>query len=274
MTSANCGLVRLAGSALETNRDDYMGGDKEHVFPADRDRDFGEWAEFRLGQLLELHPAVERLAEVGSGTGHFLEAAAKRGIFIKGFDLSDHRKRARDTEFEVSADPFARLGRSRWDAVVAFHVLEHCADPLGAVQLMLESLCGGGIAFVEVPGILEDAPPAPNMIDLHHQWYFSETTLRRLIEHAGGDVVAVSRVGPTIAEMNATASVGQKLTDGWQTLKRCAPDFLIRWLRNRLHSRRVEIIDRLASLKKCRSEDPRLNKPLNLCIFFRCREER
>ena len=80
MTCANCGLVRLEGSALETNRSDYLGDDEENIFPADRDRDFGKWAEFRLGQLLELHPAVERLAEVGSGTGHFLEAAAKRWI--------------------------------------------------------------------------------------------------------------------------------------------------------------------------------------------------
>lgn len=266
MACAGCGLVRLAKSAEEMNRDDYLGKDEENIFPADRDRVFEEWAEFRLSQLLEVHSGVRRLAEVGSGTGHFLEAAAKRGIDVKGFDLSDHRTRATHANLEVSAEPFEALGSSAWDAVAAFHVLEHCPDPLKAVRSIIASLRPGGLGFVEVPGIIEKTPPIPSMIDPRHQWYFSETTLRRLIEHAGGEVVRLSRVGPTQNELETAARAGQKITRGWDRLKRLLPDACVDVLRRIARPMRANLVDVMSKLE---SGSNAVELPLNLCIFFR-----
>jgi SAM-dependent methyltransferase len=266
MTCTGCGLVRLAASAARTNREDYLGDDEENIFPADRDRVFGEWAEFRLSQLLEIHPKVARLAEVGSGTGHFLEAAARQGIDVKGFDLADHRTRAAGVEFGVSADPFGSLGSNAWDAVAAFHVLEHCPDPLAAVGAIVASLGPGGVGFVEVPGILEDVAPTPSMIDPRHQWYFSETTLRRLVEKAGASVIGVSRVGPTLGELEAAANAGRRLTRGWHTLKKVLPEAGVDLLRRIARPAKAGLIGTMAKLE---SGPKKAGLALNLCLFFR-----
>jgi len=269
VTCAGCGLVRLAASADRTNREDYLGDDEDNIFPADRDRVFGEWARFRLGQLMQIHPCAERIAEVGSGTGHFLAAAKARGIFAKGFDLADHRTQARDAEFEASVDPFGSLGSSAWDAVAAFHVLEHCPDPLEAIRAIIASLKPGGFGLVEIPGILEGVPPDPCMIDPRHQWYFSETTLRRLVESAGGEVIGLTRVGPTRDELRATASAGRKLTGTWRALKRILPEAGVDFLRRIVRPARAGLVETMAKL------EPGAKKPglaLNLCIFFRRRE--
>lgn len=264
---AGCSLVRLGASASELNRDDYRGDDEQKVFPADLDRIFGTWARFRLSQLLEMKSSIGRLAEIGSGTGHFLEAAVEKGIAVRGFDLADHRTHAKQSEFEVSPDPFRSLGRSQWDAVAAFHVLEHCADPLGTVRSIVASLRPGGIGFVEVPGIVEDSPPIPSMIDPRHQWYFTEATLRRLVEKAGGEVTGLSRVGPTQPELEAGARAGEKITRGWNRLKQVLPGPCVDVLRKVARPLRSNLAGVMSKLETGAGRDA-TSLPLNLCIFF------
>jgi SAM-dependent methyltransferase len=218
-----------------------------------------------LNQLLRVKPDIRSMAEVGSGTGHFLRVAVARGIEVKGFDLADHRTCGREAAFECAQDPFSSLGASQWDAVSAFHVLEHCSDPLGAIRSMLASLVEGGIVFVEVPGILEETPPIPCMIDPRHQWYFSEKTLRNLVGKAGGKVVAVERVGPTQSELESAATAGRRMTRAWSWLKGMLPAKCLDLARGLLRPQRERGMRLMSGFTGSRRHS---DVPLNLCIFF------
>lgn len=263
---SGCGLVRLAKSADAVNRSDYLGQDEEKIFPADRNRSFEVWSEFRLEQLLRAKPGIRSVAEVGSGTGHFLRAAMSRGIDAKGFDLADHRNCGKEAAFECASDPFSLLGGSSHDAVVAFHVLEHCSDPLGAVRAMLASLDSDGIGMLEIPGISENLPPLSAMIDPRHEWYFNQSTLRKLVEQAGGKVLGVERVGPTQAGLEAASAAGQKMTRAWGFLKAMLPAGCIDGLRKLARPQRDRVVRWMSSLQPSTGG---ANVPLNLCIFFK-----
>ncbi len=270
---AGCGLVALAGGSRRVellNLESYSEG-AVGAFPDDMDAEFAKWAAFRLEQLLEVRPAIRKIAELGSGTGHFLEAAENKGFFIKGFDLADHRRRAKGAPFEAARDVLARLGRMEWDAVAAFHVLEHVPHPVEAVAAILEGLNGEGVAVVEVPGILDELGPSAGSIDRRHLWYYSEATMRKLVERAGGRVLKVSRVGPSSADLESMSRAGAAITRSWSRLKGALPAGCINGLRTLLRPHRSRLIHVLAEASGTKSDNIRMNTPLNLCVFF-CKE--
>jgi hypothetical protein len=77
--------------------------------------------------------------------------------------------------------------------VVARHVLEHCDRPVEAVGAMLSWLGEGGLLLVEVPGCREALERGiPELLWEEHASYFTEPTLRRLLEKSGAEVLHFS----------------------------------------------------------------------------------
>ncbi len=77
--------------------------------------------------------------------------------------------------------------------VVARHVLEHCDRPVAAVGAMLSWLGEGGLLLVEVPGCREALERGiPELLWEEHASYFTEPTLRRLLEASGAEIVHFS----------------------------------------------------------------------------------
>lgn len=87
----------------------------------------------------------------------------------------------------------ARSGHRDAGLVVARHVLEHCDRPVEAVGSMLSWLGEGGLLLVEVPGCREGlAAGIPELLWEEHASYFTATTLRRLLETSGAEIVHFS----------------------------------------------------------------------------------
>ena len=160
-------------------------------------------ARLRLRWLLGFETAG-RLFEAGSGGGYFIEAAAAAGIEAVGLEPADDGARyarevlavdVRTGTFEETALPGA------FDAVCAFHVLEHVEDPWTFLVKARDLLRPGGFLFLEVPNIdsrraLRDRARWYNLAPDHHLWHFSPTTLARLVERSGFVVVARDTVFP------------------------------------------------------------------------------
>ena len=145
-----------------------------------------------------------RLLDVGCGAGAFLRFVSDRGWEVEGTDMvvTDWARTsgARVWEGELPAIEF---GAARYDVVRFNHVLEHTRDPLRELRRARELVTPGGILLVGVPNLAGLSPLLKSWQSrlglkrkcwrhyaaLHHLWFFTPITLRRLAEAAEFEVV-------------------------------------------------------------------------------------
>jgi len=113
--------------------------------------------------------------EIGSGSGAFIKKAISRGINIVGIETSvDAVEKAHKANLPVyltSADEAINKLGSRPDVVLAFQVLEHIANPLPFIRMMVEALEIGGKLIICVPNANSFYKYNDNILDVppHHQ---------------------------------------------------------------------------------------------------------
>ena len=147
-----------------------------------------------------LAPARRRLLDVGCGAGAFMRFARERGWEVEGTDLvvTDWARAAGARLWEGEL-PAIGFGDARYDVVRFNHVLEHTRDPLVELRRARELVSPGGLLLVGVPNVGGFSPRLKSWQSrlglktkrwrhyaaLHHLWFFTPITLRRLVEAAG-----------------------------------------------------------------------------------------
>ena len=140
--------------------------------------------------------------EVGSGLGHYAADWAAAGVPQWTASEADaERLEALRTRFEgdpvvrvrVLAVPVEETGTH--SAVVAYNVLEHIPDDVGALRTFAELLRPGGCVVLVVPAF----PSAMSAFDraIGHQRRYRRRTLRAAVEQAGLTVEVLHHVNAT-----------------------------------------------------------------------------
>ncbi len=138
--------------------------------------------------------------EVGCDVGYLLEVARRDG-FRKVYGCEPNplaRECAAKVSGAVVSDLFYEqweLPRDHFDALTLIHVVDHLVDPMRVLQKAHNELRPGGIVFAVVHDVEcvlakvtgERFPP----FNLYHHYFFSKLTLRKLLEAAEFDVLAV-----------------------------------------------------------------------------------
>jgi SAM-dependent methyltransferase len=174
-----------------------------HNYAVPLERDAGNPARHaaRMAGLECWQPQRGRLLEVGASYGHSLAAARRRGWQVAGVELAPAAARYARKRFGLAvftADlldaPFAD---GSFDAAIMWHVLEHTHDPVAQLERLGMFLRPGGVLGLRVPNAASfgarvagrfwvwTSPPA-------HLWYFSPTTLPRLLRRYGFEVLEVA----------------------------------------------------------------------------------
>jgi SAM-dependent methyltransferase len=148
-------------------------------------------------------PSRGSLLDIGCYAGVFLDVAARRGYAVEGIELSRWaRGLARGRGHRVhegSVDVLPTLPR-RYDAITAFDVLEHLADPGTALRLIRDQLTASGCFVATVPDT--GAWHARLLGRRHwlvvtmHVQYFTRQTLQRLLSAAGFSRVTITAAPP------------------------------------------------------------------------------
>jgi 2-polyprenyl-3-methyl-5-hydroxy-6-metoxy-1,4-benzoquinol methylase len=138
--------------------------------------------------------------DVGCGNGSFLEFAKKTGWETFGADIRLSPETSKLTcplwEGRLTEIDF---GGATFDVIRFNHVLEHLQNPLHELARCRELLNPGGVVFVGVPNLAGISPRIKNAQSrlglknkrwrhyaaTHHLYFFTPTTLRRMIERAG-----------------------------------------------------------------------------------------
>ena len=165
-----------------------------------RDRSFAH----QLARLARHVTPPATLLDVGCGDGAFLRCAQAAGWDVAGSDihLTDGARRTGVRLFEGPL-PDIRFDGDRFDAIRFNQVLEHTPDPLAQLRAARRVVSDGGILLIGVPNIAAWGTRLKNWQSrlglkrrrwkhygaLHHLWFFTPATLRRLVEAAGFRVV-------------------------------------------------------------------------------------
>ena len=144
------------------------------------------------------------MLDVGCGAGAFIQFASARGWQVDGTDVvvTDWARETGARLWEGQL-PDIEFGPARFDVVRFNHVLEHTQHPLDELRRAREVVTSGGILVVGVPNLAGLTNSLKNWQSrlhlkvkrwrhygaLHHLWFFTPGTLRRLVEAAGFDVV-------------------------------------------------------------------------------------
>ena len=138
--------------------------------------------------------AGSRILEVGCGSGDFLVEARKRGLSVQGIEFSEHaaavaNERLGETAVLVGSPETVTLPANSYDVLAAFDVIEHLRDPKMSIDWMYLLLKRGGVAAIVTPSL---DSWSRRLLGRHwmeykpeHITYFSQKSLRRLLENAG-----------------------------------------------------------------------------------------
>lgn len=97
----------------------------------------------------------DKILEVGSGYGFFVESLYQEGYNITGIEISKERRRLakRITSVKIlDIDINQKISElEKFNVIVLFHVLEHIIDPIGFLKKIKTMLLKNGKIIVEVP---------------------------------------------------------------------------------------------------------------------------
>jgi len=184
---------------------------QESYYPKDR----WEWGELRKWLAVQSRPL--HLLEVGCGSGKFLESLKPlTHVCCVGLDPTEGAAAScRSKGIEVYAGTLEEYQNDKrhrlreFDVIVAFHCLEHVANPKGFVMLMRRKLAPGGRIFVSTPyspmsfeGIWFDPLNHPP----HHMTRWNQSSYTELARQLD--------LSPTL-KMPAAARVSDRIAESW-----------------------------------------------------------
>lgn len=152
-----------------------------------------------------------RVLDYGGGDGRLM-----RDFLAAGHDCSliDYIERAIPGVVRLGATEAALPPQSRFDLIIACHVIEHVAEPLAVVRTLARHLAPGGQLYVEVP--LEVWRRAPlHEEPVTHVNFFTPASCRRLFAEAGLATLSIrpggylQETGRTLPAVRIVATAGQ-----------------------------------------------------------------
>lgn len=235
-----CGLLYLNPRPTPTSYAEFYEHAYETYFPS-RARLLAHQnipaatARLRLAAYHHLLPPGSRLLELGAGDGAFLRALATLpAVEAAGIEPSALcRSLCRLLGGRILAPSLDRLAPASppYSHAAAFHVLEHCVNPVQTLRALGSQLADGGTLLLEVPN-LAGRWRGLGMLHLAHPVMFLPASLRYVVELAGFTVESLEeREDPLLAcnlRLIARKQAGLRLVPAPTAPDRAALDSLFR----------------------------------------------
>lgn len=128
----------------------------------------------------------QRVLEIGSGAGAFVQTAIASGIDIQGIELNEIAvQMAQQNDLPIDRLDLTKAVQSYagiFDAVCSFQVLEHVCDPKQFIEESVQLLKPGGSLIYCVPNAESFLKHQYNILDMppHHMLLWSKTAFKAL----------------------------------------------------------------------------------------------
>jgi 2-polyprenyl-3-methyl-5-hydroxy-6-metoxy-1,4-benzoquinol methylase len=191
-----CGLVWSDPRPDDAVLDDYYAHDYRRDYKgvhAPRLRHVVRAGRVALDRFDRIRPLLlgrPRLLDVGAGGGEFLYGAVRlAGVLGHGLEpnasYAAHARAALGVSVDEGFVQSHKRPSASVDVVTMFHVLEHLADPQGALRRIADWLRPGGYAVVEVPNVEATCQAPAHTFHTAHLYTFGAATLERMGARAG-----------------------------------------------------------------------------------------
>jgi SAM-dependent methyltransferase len=203
---SQCGFLFDAGHSAEELQELY-GDDYFEAYSGG-----GDYAEAEEQRRTEARKRIEWLKqykqsgsvfEVGAASGFFLDEARKAGYEVAGVEpapgVAEYARERFSLDVKTGFLEDADLPAAGYDAICAFHVLEHIHDPLEVLKDIRRSIKDDGVLLLEIPNI-ESVMAKKRGADWmhlrlpHHVGFYSPEQLGGLLKDAGFDLLETDSV--------------------------------------------------------------------------------
>lgn len=162
--------------------------------------------------------APQRVLDVGAGAGHFLAAAARRGMAVEGFEQSRASRAFASEAFRLALrdDDFCAAPVEPAGLVTFWGLLEYVPEPRSFLAAARRAVLPGGLLVVEVPRAdalgtlvqaMEGATVARHMDPTSHVNAFSDESLCTALVEEGFAPVAAWYFGMDAWELVVQAAI-------------------------------------------------------------------
>ena len=120
-----------------------------------------------------------KLIDIGAGGGEFVYIARRSGLDASGIEPNEGYSEfaVREYGVDIQTAGIDRIEEESADIISLFHVFEHLAHPLDAMEKIANGLKNEGLLFIEVPNILQKDASPHNIYFKAHLFYYSRFTL-------------------------------------------------------------------------------------------------
>lgn len=169
------------------------------------------------------NPVQNRLLDFGCGAGGFLLEANKTGFQVMGLELNKALAEYVKKEYKIPV--FQGLIDSpsfeneKFDCIISSQVFEHLLDPQGTLESVKAHLNPKGLLLIEVPNIshIRERLRKGALMDDSHLFYFSSTSLPRMLSNAGFKVIRIEEgMRPFRLFSNGSRSLPLSLVRIWE----------------------------------------------------------
>ena len=146
--------------------------------------------------LVEKYFLKGQLLDVGCSVGTFLITASQRGWNVEGVEANFNSVRLCQSKgLRVRSGFFEERTFNEWkdifDLIHMGDIIEHFRNPVDAVRLARSLLKVGGGLVIVTPNFDSLVVRALQVKPLEHLFYFTESTLRRMLEGVGFKVLLI-----------------------------------------------------------------------------------
>ncbi len=139
----------------------------------------------KVGFISRINSGTATLADLGAGTGAFLEAAREKGWKIDGVEPSDKARVLARQKGIILKEQISDLNGNNFDVVTLWHVLEHLPDLENVVLDISKLVKPGGHLIIAVPNFKSyDAQYYKENWAAYdvprHLWHFSKKSIEIL----------------------------------------------------------------------------------------------
>lgn len=135
--------------------------------------------------------------DFGCGTGEFLSTLKNKGWKVEGVEPSElARSKAKTSTAQEIHSSLASLMDKQFDAITAWHVIEHVPELTSTIQQLKKLLKKDGTIFIAVPNY--ESPDASTYKEFwagydvpRHLWHFSKQSMTQLLESNGLKITSI-----------------------------------------------------------------------------------